>query len=112
MGSPRRVCTATCATPMPLCQENVGNPRLAASSGGYAHTGVATADYRQGLALCTRTKEEDVPMAPQRQQAVHGHGEGGAMRYVFDDCELDAARCELRCTSQTVLVEPKVFNVL
>jgi class 3 adenylate cyclase/tetratricopeptide (TPR) repeat protein len=34
------------------------------------------------------------------------------MRYVFGDCEFDAARCELRCASKIVLVEPKVFKVL
>jgi DNA-binding winged helix-turn-helix (wHTH) protein len=34
------------------------------------------------------------------------------MRYVFGDCEFDAARCELRCAGKIVLVEPKVFKVL
>jgi len=51
-------------------------------------------------------------MATQRQQAAHDHGGEGTMRYIFGDCELDAARCELRCASKTVLVEPRVFKVL
>jgi DNA-binding winged helix-turn-helix (wHTH) protein len=34
------------------------------------------------------------------------------MLYIFEDCELDAARYELRCAGETVTVEPKVFKVL
>ena len=49
-------------------------------------------------------------MATQGHQTAHEHGGEGRMCYVFGDCELDAARCELRCASKTVLVEPKIFN--
>src|SRR5262245_46394824 len=34
------------------------------------------------------------------------------MLYRFDDYELDAQRCELRCAGQLVAIEPKVFAVL
>jgi class 3 adenylate cyclase len=34
------------------------------------------------------------------------------MLYAFGDCELDAARCELRRAGETVPVEPKVLKVL
>ena len=34
------------------------------------------------------------------------------MLYIFEDCELDAARYELRRAGETVTVEPKVFKVL
>jgi DNA-binding winged helix-turn-helix (wHTH) protein len=34
------------------------------------------------------------------------------MLYAFGDCELDAARCELRRAGETVPVEPRVFKVL
>ena len=51
-------------------------------------------------------------MATQGHQTAHEHGGEGRMCYVFGDCELDAARCELRCASKTVLVEPKIFKVL
>ena len=41
-----------------------------------------------------------------------GDGEPGATRFVFDDCELDLERYELRRRGEPVHVEPQVFDVL